>query len=140
MTLDLKNIEMGMSNGADAVNSNFQAIQSEVNQPQIKTQNFQADNHSQWADESGIVTKQGRIVTVQFRGTNANNSIGTMIATLPSWAKPMRIVYGVGFETDGAYHNWRATNVWVDASGVINSQNDNAYSFTQFTITYLSAS
>ena len=103
MTLDLKKIEMGMSNGADAVNSNFQAIQSGVNQPQIQTQSFKADNHSQWASETGRITKQGRIVTIQFRGTNANNTIGTTITTLPSWAKPMETVYGSGFETDGNY-------------------------------------
>lgn len=140
MAVDLTNIEMGMSNGADAVNNNFKSIQNELNSPQITTQSFKADNHSQWADEGGRVTKQGRIVTVQFRGTNANNGIGTLITTLPSWAKPMQLVYGSGFETDGAYHNWSATNVWIDTGGVLNSQNNNAYSFTQFTITYVSAS
>ena len=140
MTLDLKKIEMGMSNGADAVNSNFQAIQSGVNQPQIQTQSFKADNHSQWASETGRVTKQGQIITVQFKGTNANSTTGTKITTLPSWARPMETVYGSGFETDGNYHNWSATNVWVDTGGVINSQNANAYAFTQFTITYVSAS
>lgn len=140
MAVDLTNIEMGMSNGADAVNNNFKAIQNEMNTPQIQTQSFKADNHSQWASETGRVTKQGRIVTVQFRGNNANNAIGTKITALPSWARPMETVYGAGFETDAAYHNWSATNVWVDTGGVISSQNNNANSFTQFTITYVSAS
>ena len=140
MALNLTNIEMGMSNGADAVNTNFKAIQNAMNTPQIQTQSFKADNHSQWASETGRVTKQGQIITVQFKGTNANSTIGTVITTLPSWAKPMETVYGSGFETDGNYHNWSATNVWVDTGGVINSQNNNAYAFTQFTITYVSAS
>lgn len=140
MALDLMNIEMGMKNGADAVNYNFKSIAQEINTPQIMTQSFQADNHGQWANDSGRVTKQGRIVTVQFKGDNSNSSLGTKITKLPSWAKPMEEVRSSGFEMDGNYHNWNVTNVWIDAGGNLGSQNVNPFAHTQFTITYVSAS
>lgn len=139
MAVDLNRIERGMANGADAVDSNFQSIQTELNTPQIQTQKLTADNGGQWVTESARVTKQGRIVTIQYNGKNANNTLGEYITTVPSWAKPMEKVRGAGFETDGSYHNWSVCNVWVDPSGALNLQSNNAYSFFQFTITYVSA-
>jgi len=134
----LHRIERGMANGADAVDSNFQAIQGELTTPKVQQQSFVAYNEGkQWVTQLGKIYRQGNIVIVNYQGKDANSSVGTKIADMPSWAKPMTPVFSSGFEMDGDYHNYDICNVWVTATGELNCQNKKAYTYTNFTLVYM---
>lgn len=136
-TLDLKPIERGMADGAEAVQSNFSAIQTAVETVDFQTQ--QLGINGSIFTGNAYVTKQGRLVVVQYTVTDVNSATGSYFATLPTWAKPLYKVIDAGHATDGDYHNWSPALFTIDTDGSCKIQITQGYGYVNGTISFISA-
>lgn len=130
-------IERGMSNGAEAINSNFNTMQD-----QIKNSDIQAGVgalETNWSGKASI-QKVGRVVTISADVVCANNTGNLEAFVLPAWALPAMPLQTSGFEMNGDYHNRTAVAVRVNATGAVTLEPTNAYALIGFTLTYISAS
>ncbi|TGD20919.1 hypothetical protein EGT49_12245, partial [Companilactobacillus suantsaicola] len=88
---------------------------------------------------NAYITKQGRLVTIQYSGMDANNNY-TNFATLPDWAYPLHQVAGIVFTMDQNYHTYSAGALQISTSGSMTVQSSIGYGYAQFTVTYVTAS
>lgn len=88
---------------------------------------------------NAYITKQGRLVTIQYSGMDANNNY-TNFATLPDWAYPLHQVAGIVFTMDKNYHTYSAGALQISTSGSMTVQSSIGYGYAQFTVTYVTAS
>jgi len=87
---------------------------------------------------SAYITKQGRLITIQYSGMDVNNNY-TTFASLPSWAYPMNEVNSTVFTMDQNYHNYGTGAVNIATSGNVTVQSALTYGYVQFTVTYVTS-